>query len=43
VAGFHTKGICQEFGVVFWRQGEVELRPVFRLEVDRWNIYSRVK
>jgi hypothetical protein len=40
VAGLQT--ICEEFGIVFGWQGNVELRPVFGQEVDIWNIYCKV-
>jgi hypothetical protein len=30
---------CQEFGIVFRQQLDVELRPAVRQEVDIWNMY----
>jgi hypothetical protein len=39
---FRQYATCQEFGIVFGRQWDIELRPVFRQEVDIRNIYSKV-
>jgi hypothetical protein len=35
---FRQYATCQEFVIVFGMQWDVELRPVFRQEVDIWNI-----
>lgn len=32
----------REFGTVWWWQFDVKLKPVFRQEVDKWNIYCKV-
>jgi hypothetical protein len=32
----------QEYEIVFRRQWDVELRPVFMQEVDVWNIYCKI-
>jgi hypothetical protein len=39
---FRQHATCQEFGIVFGWQRDVELRPEFRQEVDTWNISCKV-
>jgi hypothetical protein len=39
---FRKYTTCQEFGITFGWQWGIQLRPVFRQEVNIWNIYCKL-
>jgi hypothetical protein len=39
---FRQYTTCQEFGIIFRWQWEVELKTVFRPEVDIWKMYCKI-
>jgi hypothetical protein len=42
VAGYQAITTGQELRIVFGWYRDAELRPVFKQEVDIWNIYCKV-